>query len=120
MLSSAAWRLTLSAPRQRARASRRGLLSPAERQNSWPLAEVSGDATPDAFQPRRRRAWWDPEAVREARRREGVQPLGEPEAVLVIDATGLVKKGRHAAGVARQYRGTVGQVAQGQMGVLLG
>ena len=30
----------------RAMASRRGLLSPAERKHSWPLAEVSGDTTP--------------------------------------------------------------------------
>jgi hypothetical protein len=33
-------------PRQRALADRRGLLSPAERKNSWPLAAVSGDARP--------------------------------------------------------------------------
>lgn len=35
-----------SEPRQRAMAYLRGLLSPAERKNSWQLAEVSGDATP--------------------------------------------------------------------------
>jgi hypothetical protein len=33
-------------PRQRALAYRRGLLSPAERKHSWPLAAVSGAATP--------------------------------------------------------------------------
>src|SRR5262245_63637075 len=43
-----------SAPRQRALASLRGLLSPAERQTSWPLADVSGDATPYALQPDRK------------------------------------------------------------------
>src|SRR6267142_2445268 len=37
-------------PRQRAMAYLRGLLSPAERKNSWQLAEVSGDATPYGFQ----------------------------------------------------------------------
>jgi hypothetical protein len=31
-------------------AYRRGLLSPAERESSWQLAELSGDATPYAFQ----------------------------------------------------------------------
>jgi hypothetical protein len=36
-------------PRQRAMADLHGLLSPAERKNSWQLAEVSGDATPYAF-----------------------------------------------------------------------
>jgi SRSO17 transposase len=43
-------------PRQRAMADLRGLLSPAERKNSWQLADVSGDATPDAFQHLLRRA----------------------------------------------------------------
>jgi hypothetical protein len=33
-------------PRQRVMASRRGLRSPAERNNCWQLAEISGDATP--------------------------------------------------------------------------
>jgi hypothetical protein len=33
-------------PRQRAMAYLRGLVSPAERKNSWQLAEVSGDTTP--------------------------------------------------------------------------
>ena len=33
-------------PRRRAMAYLLGLLSPAERKNSWQLAEISGDATP--------------------------------------------------------------------------
>jgi hypothetical protein len=33
-------------PRQRVIAYVRGLLSPAERKNTWQLAEVSGDTTP--------------------------------------------------------------------------
>jgi hypothetical protein len=44
--------------------SLRGRLSPAERKHSWPRAEISGAATPYAFQPLLRRALWDPEAVR--------------------------------------------------------
>ena len=36
-------------PRQRAMAYLRGLLSPAERKNSGPLAKVSRDATPYAL-----------------------------------------------------------------------
>jgi hypothetical protein len=46
-----------------------GLLRPPECRNSWQLAEVSGDSTPDAFQHVLRRALWDPEAVRDALRR---------------------------------------------------
>jgi len=106
-------------PRQRAMASRRGLRRPAERQHSWPLAEVSGDATPDALQHRRRRALWDPEAVRDALRRDVIQHLGASGAVLVIDETGFLNKGPHSAGVARQYSGTAGKVDHCQSGVFL-
>ena len=107
-------------PRQRAMAYLRGLLSPAERKNSWQLAEISGDATPYAFQHLLRRALWDPEAVRDELRRYIIQHLGDPEAVLVIDETGFLKKGRHSAGVARQYSGTAGRVDNCQIGVFLG
>jgi SRSO17 transposase len=107
-------------PRQRVMAYLRGLLSPAERKNSWQLAEVSGDATPYAFQHLLRRALWDPEAVRDALRHYIVQHLGDPEAVLVVDETGFLKKGRHSAGVARQYSGTAGRIENCQIGVFLG
>jgi SRSO17 transposase len=106
-------------PRQRVMAYLRGLLSPAERKNSWQLAEVSGDATPYAFQHLLRRALWDPEAVRDELRRYVVEHLRDPDAVLVIDETGFLKKGRHSAGVARQYSGTAGRIENCQIGVFL-
>jgi SRSO17 transposase len=107
-------------PRQRAMAYLRGLLSPAERKNSWQLAEVSGDATPYAFQHLLRRALWKPEAVRDELRHYIVQHLGDVEAVLVLDETGFLKKGRYSAGVARQYSGTAGKVDNCQIGVFVG
>ena len=84
------------------------------------MAEVSGDATPYAFQHLRRRALWDPDAVRDELRYYIVQHLADAAAVLVLDETGFLKKGHHPAGVARQYRGTAGQVDNCQMGVFLG
>lgn len=42
-----------------------GLLSPAERKNSWQLAEICGDANPYGFQYLLGRAVWDPEALRD-------------------------------------------------------
>jgi SRSO17 transposase len=72
-------------PRQRAMAYLRGLLSPAERKNSWQLAEVSGDATPYGLQDLLRRALWNAEAVRDELRIYIVGHLRDPEAVLVID-----------------------------------
>ena len=107
-------------PRQRAMAYLRGLLSPAERKNSWQLADISGDAPPYAFQHLLRRALWDPEAVRDELRRYIIQHLGDPAAVLVLDETGFLKKGQHSAGVARQYSGTAGKVENCQIGVFLG
>jgi SRSO17 transposase len=106
-------------PRQRAMAYLRGLLSPAERKNSWQLAEMSGDLTPYGFQHLLRRALWNPDAVRDALRHYVIQHLGDPEAVLVIDETGFLKKGRHSAGVARQYSGTAGRIENCQIGVFL-
>jgi len=107
-------------PRPRVLASLRGRRSPAERQHRWPLADISGEAPPEAFQHRLRRALWAPEAGREERRYAIVPHRGDPEAVLGLGETGLLHKGRHSAGVARPYRGTAGQVDHGQMGVFLG
>jgi SRSO17 transposase len=107
-------------PRQGAMAYLRGLLSPAERKNSWQLAEVSGDATPYAFQHLLRRALWEPDAVRDELRGYVIQHLRDPAAVLVLDETGFLKKGRHSAGVARQYSGTAGRIENCQIGVFLG
>lgn len=106
-------------PRRRAMAYLRGLLSPTERKNSWQLAEASGDVTPYGLQHLLRRALWDPAAVRDELRTYVTEHLGEPTAVLVIDETGFLKKGRHSAGVARQYSGTAGRVENCQIGVFL-
>jgi len=107
-------------PAQRTLAYIRGLLSPAERKNSWQLAEGNGDATPYGFQHLLGRADWEPDAVRDELCWYVLDHLREPDAVLVIDETGFLKKGRHSAGVARQYSGTAGKVENCQIGVFLG
>ena len=106
-------------PRRRAMAYLRGLLSPTERKNSWQLAEVSGDATPYGLQHLLRRALWDPDAVGDELRAYVTEHLGDPTSVLVIDEPGVLKKGRHSAGVARQYSGTAGRIENCQIGVFL-
>ena len=45
--------------------------------------------------------------------------LGIPEAVLVIDETGFLKKGTKSVGVQRQYSGTAGRIENCQLGVFL-
>jgi SRSO17 transposase len=105
--------------RQRVMTSLRGRLSPAERKHSWQLAEISGAATPDGFQYWWGRADWAAEAVRDELRVYIGQHLGDSKAVLVIDATGFLQKGRHSAGVARPYSGTAGTVENCQSGVFV-
>jgi SRSO17 transposase len=97
----------------------RGLLSPAERKNSWQLAEISGDATPYGLQHLLRRALWEPDAVRDELRGSIVEHLGDTQAVLVIDATGFLRKGQHSAGVGRPYSGPAGRIENCQIGVFL-
>src|SRR5262249_61754793 len=96
-----------------------GLLSPAERKNSWQLAEISGDPNPYGFQHLLGRADWDPDVLRDKLRSYVTNYLAATDAVGVIDETGFLKKGRHSAGVARQYSGTPGRVENCQAAVFL-
>jgi hypothetical protein len=45
--------------------------------------------------------------------------LGDPQAVLVVDETGFLKKGTTSVGVQGQYSGTAGKVDNCQLGVFL-
>jgi SRSO17 transposase len=105
--------------RTRAMAYLAGLLSPAERKNSWQLAEISGNQNPYGFQHLLGRADWDPEELRDRLHAYVTAYLHAPDAVGVIDETGFLKKGTHSAGVARQYSGTAGRIENSQIGVFL-
>jgi SRSO17 transposase len=95
------------------------LLSPVERKNGWQLAEVNDDDTPYGVQHQLGRAVWDANAVRNDLCAYVIASLGDPHGVAVIDETGFLKKGRHAAGVARQYSGTADRVENCQIGIFL-
>jgi SRSO17 transposase len=103
--------------RRRGRAYLLGLLSHAERKNSWSLAELAGDASPDGMQRLLNFSPWDEDAARDALARYVVARMGDPAAVLAVDETGFLKKGRMSAGVARMYTGTAGRVENCQVGV---
>ena len=108
-----------SEARHRALAYLAALLSPAERKNSWQLAEISGDPNPYAFQHLLGRADWDPDNLRDRLRSYLTDYLADGDAVGVLDETGFLKKGSHSAGVARQYSGTAGKIENCQIGVFL-
>src|SRR3954470_11281240 len=65
------------------------------------------------------RAVWDTDGVGEDLRAYVVDHLADPDAVLVIDETGDVKKGTHTVGVQRQYTGTAGRIENAQVAVNL-
>jgi SRSO17 transposase len=106
-------------PRRRARAFVLGLLSGLRRKNCWTIAEQAGDVTPDGMQHLLAAARWDADAVRDDLRGYVIEHLGSPDAVLVVDETGDVKKGAASAGVQRQYSGTAGRVENCQVAVFL-
>jgi SRSO17 transposase len=112
-------RFARSETRRRVRAYLIGLLGPLRRKNSWQLAQQIGDADPYGVQYLLGRSDWDPEAVRDDLRDYVVEALGDPDAVLILDETGFLKKGRHSAGVGRQYTGTAGRIENAQVGVFL-
>ena len=106
-------------PRQLAYAYLRALISPIERKNGWQIAEHLGATTPDGVQRLLATAHWDVDQVRDDLRTYVVEHLGAPEAVLVIDETGFLKKGTKSVGVKRQYTGTAGKRENCQVGVFL-
>jgi SRSO17 transposase len=96
-----------------------GLLAPVERKNGWWLAEYAGHVSPDRMQRLLRTAVWDEDRAYDDLRELVVARLGHPEAVLVTDETGYLKKGTCSVGVQRQYSGTAGRVENSQVGVFL-
>ena len=107
-------------PRQQIGLLLEGLIGGAERKNGWQLAEYAGDQAPWRMQALLGRTQWDQEKARDICRDYVIERLGDPSGVLVLDETGFLKKGRHSAGVGRQYSGTAGRIENCQVGVFLG
>jgi len=106
-------------PRKRVLAYLKGLISPLQRKNGWQLAEQASEATPDGMQRLLNKAVWEADEVRDDLQHYIVEYLGHPNATVVLDETGFLKKGEHSVGVKRQYSGTAGRVENSQIGVFL-
>lgn len=65
------------------------------------------------------RADWDADVLRDKLRTYVTDYLAAAAAVGVIAETGVLKKGIHSAGGARQYSGTAGRLENCQIGVFL-
>ncbi|MCE3556558.1 IS701 family transposase [Pseudonocardia sp. RS11V-5] len=96
-----------------------GLLADLPRKNCWTIAEHAGDADPHGMQHLLARASWDTDGVRDDLRDYVTDGLGDPDAVLVVDETGDLKKGVGTVGVQRQYTGTAGRIENAQVAVYL-
>ena len=101
-----------------------GLMLDGERKSIQPLAQRvnvpgwHGD-TMQALQQFVNQSPWDEQAVLRTYRRLLAASLADAAGVIVIDDTGFAKKGRHSAGVARQYSGTLGKTDNCQVAVSL-
>ena len=97
-----------------------GLLGCVERKNAWQMAEAIGERDPQGVQRLLNSAKWDAEEVRDDLREYVVEHLADEETgILIVDETGLLKKGEKSVGVARQYTGTAGDTVNCQVGVFL-
>jgi SRSO17 transposase len=63
---------------------------------------------------------WDTEPVIVTHQGLIGESLGEEDGVALIDESSTIKQGIESAGVAAQYCGSVGKIANGQVGVYLG
>lgn len=89
-----------------------GLLREGERKSIEPVAaRIDGDE--QALQQFVSQSPWDHEAVLFSLRQR-MRPKASSLGVLVLDDTSLPKKGSHSVGVARQYCGALGKIANCQ------
>jgi SRSO17 transposase len=105
--------------RERSQDYLRGLLvQAAERGNAENLSEVT-EASDRVLQRFLSEARWSDAAVIEQLQRYLGPRLEHPEAVWAVDDSGFPKQGKKSVGVARQYCGALGKVANCQVGVFL-
>ena len=87
-----------------------GLLGNERRKTGWMRAEAAGDPGPWRQQAILGRGRWDADRLHDIVR-EVIEHLADQEAVLVIDETCFLKHGKASCGVARQYTGSAGKIA---------
>ncbi len=95
-----------------------GLLLDGERKSIEPMAERISEADVQALRQFVGQSPWPAAEVQRRLAEKVVDLLSEPE-VWIIDETSFPKAGTHSVGVARQYCGALGKVANCQVAVSL-
>jgi SRSO17 transposase len=91
-----------------------GLLTDLPRKNCDTIAAAVAGTSTERLQHLLTDATWEPPAL-DQQRVTALVAQSPPQGLLVLDDTGLPKQGRGSAGVARQYSGTLGKVANCQI-----
>ncbi|MCL0048464.1 IS701 family transposase [Dehalococcoidia bacterium] len=94
-----------------------GLLSDLPRKNGDTIAAVVPNTTEQRLQELLTNSTWDEEAMNYQRIRQMRDKTCVGDGVLIFDDTGFPKQGKHSVGVARQYCGAWGKVANCQVAV---
>ena len=97
-----------------------GQWSQLERKSIEPMALHVAGGTMRGLQRFISAVRWDEEQMVWNYHQLVAEAMGDPDGVLMGDATGFVKKGTDSVGVARQYGGTLGKVETCQVGVFAG
>jgi SRSO17 transposase len=96
-----------------------GLLADLPRKSVEPMALALPEGNVRAMQQFLGKGAWDDRAILAAHQRLVAETLGEPDGVLIVDGSDFPKQGIASVGVARQYCGAQGKVANCQAGVFL-
>jgi SRSO17 transposase len=102
-----------STSRESVERSLTGLLTDLERKNCDTIAAAVAGTSTERLQHLLTDAAWEPQAL-DQQRVTALVAQSPPHGLLVLDDTGLPKQGRSSVGVARQYAGTLGKVANCQ------
>lgn len=94
-----------------------GLMLPIERKAIQPMAMALEGGNIQAMQQLIGQGRWQDGKLLEKHWQLVDETLGEEDGVYIVDESGFPKKGEHSVGVARQWCGVLGKVANCQVGV---
>lgn len=105
--------------RKRSQSYVQGLLGNAQRKNVEQMALEMGENV-RSLQYFVGQSPWEVEPVIKVHQGLIGESLGEEDGVMLVDESSVVKQGENSVGVTPQYCGSVGKIANGQVGVYVG